>query len=291
MIAQTRQQDPTTDVAAWCEALDVSRSGYYDHRRKAQRPRRQSDENLAKAVHDCFHASRQTYGTPRLRVDLRDLGHRVGRRRIGRLMRQQNLRPKQKRRFVPKTTDSRHGKAVAPPTLLKREALTAPGQVWVTDITYIPTQEGWLYLAAEMDLFSRRIVGWHAKEHMERGLVIEAFQSAVSASRGSLRGLLHHSDQGSQYVSADFVGLLDTLGVERSMSRRGNCYDNAAMESFWATLKAECFDSKEIPATRQQARSMIFDYIEAFYNPRRRHSSLGYVAPLQFEQQHSTLAA
>ena len=141
-----------------------------------------------------------------------------------------------------------------------------------------------------MDLFSRRIVGWDAKAHMERGLVIEAFQSAVAASRGSLRGLLHHSDQGSQYVSADFVELLGTLGVERSMSRRGNCYDNAAMESFWATLKTECFHGP-IPATRQQARSMIFDYIETFYNPKRRHSSLGNLSPLQFEQQNATLAA
>lgn len=290
MIRQVQHDDPDTDVAAWCRALEVSRSGYYDHLGKAERPRRQEDASLAEVVHDCFQASRQTYGTPRLRDDLRDLGHRVGRRRIGRLMRQQDLHAKQKRRFVPRTTDSRHGKAVAPPVLLAREAPTAPNQVWVTDITYVPTREGWLYLAAEMDLFSRRIIGWDAKEHMERGLVIEAFQSAVAASRGSLRGLLHHSDQGSQYVSADFVELLGTLGVERSMSRRGNCYDNAAMESFWATLKTECFHG-QIPATRQQARSMIFDYIETFYNPKRRHSALGNLSPLQFEQRNSTLAA
>jgi transposase InsO family protein len=245
---------------------------------------------LAEVVQDCFQASRQTYGTPRLREDLRELGHRVGRRRIGRLMRQQDLHTKQKRRFVPRTTDSRHGKAVASPVLLTREAPTEPNQVWVTDITYVPTKEGWLYLAAEMDLFSRKIVGWDAKEHMERGLVIEAFQSAVAASHGSLRGLLHHSDQGGQYVSTDFVELLGTLGVERSMSRRGNCYDNAAMESFWATLKTECFHGP-IPATRQQARSMIFDYIETFYNPKRRHSALGYRSPIQFEQRNSNLAA
>ena len=290
MIRQVHLDDPNTDVAAWCRALEVSRSGYYDHLGKAQRPRRQEDVRLAEVVQDCFQASRQTYGTPRLREDLRELGHRVGRRRIGRLMHQQDLHAKQKRRFVPRTTDSRHGKAVAPPVLLTREAPTEPNQVWVTDITYVPTKEGWLYLAAEMDLFSRRIVGWDAKAHMERGLVIEAFQSAVAASRGSLRGLLHHSDQGSQYVSADFVELLGTLGVERSMSRRGNCYDNAAMESFWATLKTECFHGP-IPATRQQARSMIFDYIETFYNPKRRHSSLGNLSPLQFEQQNATLAA
>jgi putative transposase len=290
MIRQAHRDDPNTDVAAWCRALEVSRSGYYDHLRKAGRPRRREDTSLAEVVHDCFRASRQTYGTPRLREDLRALGHRVGRRRIGRLMRQQDLHPKQKRRFVPKTTDSGHGKAVAPPVLLERDAPTAPNQVWVTDITYIPTREGWLYLAAEMDLFSRKIVGWDAKEHMERGLVIEAFQRAVSASEGRLRGMLHHSDQGSQYVSTEFIALLETFGVERSMSRRGNCYDNAAMESFWATLKAECFHG-EIPATRQQARSMIFDYIQTFYNPKRRHSALGYLSPIQFEQRNVTLAA
>ena len=222
-------------------------------------------------------------------MDLRALGHRVGRRRIARLMREQGLRPEQKRRFVPRTTDSRHGRPVAPQKLLERAATNAPGQVWVSDITYIPTGEGWLYLAAEMDLFSRRIVGWDAREHMERSLVIGALENAVAASTGPLRGLLHHSDQGSQYASHDFAAALAVLGIEPSMSRRGNCYDNAAMESFWATLKAECFD-REIPATRQQARSMIFDYIESFYNPRRRHSSLGYISPAQFELQTQSRA-
>lgn len=171
-----------------------------------------------------------------------------------------------------------------------KHALTdAPGQVWVSDITYIPTAEGWLYLAAEMDLFSRRIVGWETREHMERSLVIGALGNAVAASTGSLRGLLHHSDQGSQYASHDFGTALANLGIEPSMSRRGNCYDNAAMESFWATLKTECFH-RELPATRQQARSMIFDYIETFYNTRRRHSSLHFLSPLQFEQQTQSKA-
>jgi putative transposase len=176
------------------------------------------------------------------------------------------------------------GFGVAPQKLLERAATDAPGQVWVSDITYIATAEGWLYLAAEMDLFSRRIVGWDAREHMERSLVVGALENAVAASTGTLRGLLHHSDQGSQYASHDFRAALATLGIEPSMSRRGNCYDKAAMESFWATLKAECFDA-EIPATRRQARSMIFDYIETFYNPLRRHSSLGYLSPAQSEQQ------
>lgn len=267
-----------------CEVLGVSRSGYYAHRHKPQGVRHRQDTLLRGVLARCFRDSRHTYGSPRLRADLRALGHRVGRRRISRLMREQGLRPKQKLRFVPKTTDSRHGRPVAPPRLLERAPADGPGQVWVSDITYIPTREGWLYLAAEMDLFSRRIVGWDAREHMERGLVINALESAVSTCHGRLLGLLHHSDQGSQYASRDFTTRLSQLGIEPSMSRRGNCYDNAAMESFWATLKAECFD-REMPATRQQARSMIFDYIETFYNPRRRHSSLGYLSPAQFEQQ------
>jgi transposase InsO family protein len=270
--------------ASFCAALKLSRSGYYAHRHKPRGARRRQDAQLREVVTECFRASRHTYGTPRLRAELREMGHRLGRRRIARLMREQGLRPKQKRRFIPKTTDSRHGRPVAPNLLLDRPAPDAPGQVWLTDITYIPTREGWLYLAAEMDLFSRRIVGWDAREHMERGLVISALENAVAASGGSLRGLIHHSDQGSQYASHDFTAKLTCLGIEASMSRRGNCYDNAAMESFWATLKAECFD-REIPATRRQARSMIFDYIETFYNPRRRHCSLGYLSPDQFEHQ------
>lgn len=262
----------------------MSRSGYYAHRRKPQGHRRCQDTLLRGVLARCFRDSRHTYGSPRLRADLRALGHRVGRRRISRLMREQGLRPKQKRRFIPQTTDSRHGRPVAPPKLLDRPATDGPGQVWVSDITYIPTREGWLYLAAEMDLFSRRIVGWDARDHMERGLVISALENAIAGRHGRLRGLLHHSDQGSQYASRDFTTRLTQLGIDPSMSRRGNCYDNAAMESFWATLKAECFD-REMPATRRQARSMIFDYIETFYNPRRRHSSLGYLSPVQFEQQ------
>jgi putative transposase len=270
-------------VRSLCAALGVSRSGYYAHRHKPDGARRRQDEELRHTVAECFKTSRHTYGTPRLRMDLRDEGHRIGRRRIARLMREQGLRPKQKRRFIPRTTDSRHGRPVAPQKLMERTVIDAPCQVWVSDITYIPTGQGWLYLAAEMDLFSRRIVGWDAREHMDRSLVTGALENAVAASTGSLRGLLHHSDQGSQYASHDFSAALAALGIEPSMSRRGNCYDNAAMESFWATLKAECFD-REIPATRQQARSMIFDYIETFYNPRRRHSALDFLSPIEFEQ-------
>ena len=265
-----------------CAALAVSRSGYYAHRSKARGARRCQDRLLAEIATGCFRDSRHTYGSPRLRIDLRERGHRVGRRRIVRLMKEAGLHPKQKRRFVPKTTDSGHGRPVAPHRLLDQPAPDAPGKVWVADITYVPTAEGWLYLAAEMDLFSRRIVGWQACDHMESGLVTAALDHAVAASTGRLRGLIHHSDQGSQYASREFTAKLAGLGISPSMSRRGNCYDNAAMESFWATLKAECFD-RELPATRGQARAMIFDYIEGFYNRHRRHGSLGHLSPEQFE--------
>lgn len=270
---------PLTEI---CAALGISRSGYYAHRNKARGARRREDRILAEITTACFRDSRHTYGSPRLRADLRDHGHRVGRRRIARLMREAGLRPKQKRRFVPKTTDSGHRRPVSPNLLKDRPAPDAPAKVWVADITYVPTAEGWLYLAAEMDLFSRRIVGWQTSDHMETSLVSAALDHAVAAGTGRPRGLTHHSDRGSQYASGDFTGKLASLGIIPSMSRRGNCYDNAAMESFWATLKAECFD-RELPATRSQARAMIFDYIEVFYNRLRRHSSLDYLSPAQFE--------
>jgi transposase InsO family protein len=240
-----------------CQTLEISRSGFYGHLGKAQRPRRQQDEILTLEIQDAFEQSRHTYGTPRLRHDLLTRGHRCGRRRIARLMRQQGLRPWQKRRFVPRTTDSSHGRSPAPQRLLHAPAPSRPGQVWVTDITYIPTREGMLFLAAEIDLCSRKVLGWATAEHMETSLVLEAFHKAVTRSQTTPTGLVHHSDQGSQYASDAFQSALAQLGILQSMSRRGNCYDNATAESFWATLKTECFHH-QLPATRAQARTMIF---------------------------------
>ena len=273
-------------TAEICQALDISRSGFYSHLHKSSRPRRQQDQLLADEVRQAFAESRNTYGTPRLRHELRDRGHRCGRRRIARLMRQQQLRPIQKRRFVPRTTDSSQTRFPAPQRLLDAPAPSAPGQVWVTDITYIPTQEGWLFLAAEIDLFSRKVVGWATSNSMETPLVLHALQRATKHAPGRLCGLIHHSDQGSQYSSHLFTSTLQSLGIHQSMSRRANCYDNAAAESFWATLKTECF-AHQIPPTRAHAKSMIFDYIETFYNPVRRHSSLGFLSPIAFENLHS----
>jgi putative transposase len=290
LIEHFRAEDSTErfTMKEICTALEISRSGFYDHTHKHRRPRRLQDEVLAREVRDAFLESRATYGTPRLRHELRERGHACGRRRIGRLMRQQGLHALRKGRFIPRTTDSSHGREVAPPRLLEMPAPTEPNQVWVTDLTYIPTAEGWLFLAAELDLFSRRVLGWAAGDTMETGLVLEALDKAVAQSRGRLAGLLHHSDQGSQYASHDFTTALAELDVDQSMSRRGNCYDNATAESFWATLKTECFNNI-IPPTRDDAKTMIFDYIETFYNPVRRHSALGFLSPVAFENQfHNT---
>jgi transposase InsO family protein len=269
-------------VVAACAALGASRSGYYAHRCKPQRARRQQDRELAAVIVDCFRDSRHTYGTPRLRTELRERGHKVGRRRIARLMRQERLSPKQKRRFVPKTTDSGHGRPVPPNLLKDQPPPTAPWQVMVADITYIPTAEGWLYLAAEMDLHTRRITGWETADHMERSLVVAALEQAVSKAPGRVSGLIHHSDQGSQYASADFRALLGVLGLRASMSRRGNCYDHATRESFWSTLKLELVYRRDF-ATHPEARAAIFDYIEAFYNRERLHRTLDFLSPTAFE--------
>ena len=265
-----------------CDTLNVSRSGYHAHLRKHQRPRRRQDAQLATEIRAAFSASRQTYGSPRLVHSLRGKGLRHGKNRIARLMREQHLRVRQKRRFVPRTTIADKTSPVAPNHLLKRPAPTRPNEVWVTDITYRSTREGWLYLAAEMDLYSRRILGWSTREDLATALPNAALERALQARGLQQNGLLHHSDRGCQYTSAEFRQRLKLRGITASMSRTANCYDNSTMESFWATLKAECFGST-IPATRAEARSLVFDYIETFYNPVRLHSALGFQSPVAFE--------
>jgi putative transposase len=265
-----------------CQALSVSRSGYHAHLHKAQRPRRRQDAQLANEIRAAFTASRQTYGSPRLVHCLRDKGLHHGKNRIARIMREQHLCVRQKRRFVPRTTITDKTSPVAPNHLLLRPAPTRTNEVWVTDITYLPTREGWLYLAAEMDLYSRRILGWSTHETLATALPNAALERALQTRNSKQNGLLHHSDRGCQYTSTEFRNRLKLRGITASMSRKANCYDNAAMESFWATLKAECFGTI-IPTTRAQARSMVFDYIETFYNPVRLHSALGFQSPVAFE--------
>lgn len=278
-----QEHQPDLDLTAACETLEVSRSGYYAHQRKPQRPRRVQDTLVAGEVRDAFSKSRHTYGAPRLCQALRRKGLRHGKNRIARLMRQQGLRVRQKRRFVPRTTIAAKDALPAPNHLLERAAPQRLNEVWLTDITYIPTAEGWLYLAAEMDLCSRRIVGWSTHDNLATQLPLQALQRALQTRGTGLRDLLHHSDRGCQYTSSQFRDSLRLRGITQSMSRKANCYDNAAMESFWATLKAECF-GPALPATRTQATSMIFDYIETFYNTVRLHSSLGYQSPVSFEK-------
>lgn len=225
---------------------------------------------------------RENYGTPRLRRALRRSGITVSRERIARIMREEGLEVNQKRSFIPRTTVADPAAVPAPNRLLHQPPPARPDQVWVSDITYIKTGEGWLFLAAVMDLRTRRIPGWVTADHMRTELVEEALHRARSARSGrDLTGTVLHSDRGSQYSSAAFRRGLELLRMNQSMSRKGNCYDNAAMESFWATLKTEAFRAE--PATRAEARLLIHDYIDAFYNTRRLHSSLNYMSPLDFE--------
>jgi putative transposase len=268
-----------------CEVLQVRRSSYYKSKQSGPSRREQDDAVLAAQVAQVHRHSRRTYGAPRVVRELRAQGVRTSKRRCARLLKAQGLNGRKRGRAKPRTTDSRHGKVPAPNRLAQQPPPSGPNQVWVTDITYIETGEGWLYLAAILDLWSRRIVGWACAPTLHASLVLCALVRALQHRRPSA-GLLHHSDRGSQYVCTDYVAALQRVGIERSMSRAGNCYDNAAMESFWSTLKLDTQIDHHIPDTRRAAELVIFDYIETFYNPTRRHSSLDYLSPVAFEKLH-----
>ncbi len=264
-----------------CKVLGVSRSGYYAWRRRGKSRRVQQNEVLAADIVQIHQASRGTYGSPRVHAELRARGRVAGRHRVARLMRKAQLTARPRRRVRP-TTDSNHTPPVAPNVLDRSFRVEAPNVAWVTDITYIWTREGWLYLAAILDLFSRRVVGWAMSETIDRKLPLDALDMALRSRRPS-RGLLHHSDRGSQYASADYRKVLERRGIQCSMSRRGNCWDNAVAESFFGRLKTELVHQVDFP-TRAAAKSALFDYIEVFYNRQRRHSHLGYVSPAEFEK-------
>ena len=284
--AEPGQQKASIQVL--CVLFEVSRSGYYDHLGKVERVRRQQDLQLGQQMEAVFQASRESYGSPRLVDALHKQGVRCGKNRIRRLMCERGLKAKQKCRRKPRTTDSCHALPVAPNLLQEVPKPSAINECWVNDITYIATQQGWLYLAGTLDCYSRRIVGWQVAASLEREVVLGAVRRAFSGRRPE-SGLVYHSDRGCQYASRQCQKLLADQGAQQSMSRRGNCYDNAMMESFWATLKTECFGDY-VPATRSEAKSMLFDYIEVFYNRQRAHSALGYLSPVQFEQQLKAVA-
>jgi transposase InsO family protein len=268
---------------ALADALEVSPSGFEGHRQKPLRPRAQQDEQLRPIITESFIQSLSSYGSPRIQRDLRALGRRCGTNRISRLMREQGLRAKQKRRFRPMTTQSSHGLPPAENWLAKVPAPDRPGQIWQSDITYIETAEGWLYLAFTLDACSRRCLAYHCGDELSAELVLTTFRRALRTAP-PVAGLIHHSDRGIQYASAAFQRQLASRSITPSMSRKANPYDNALAESFVATLKTECFGGF-IPPSKAVARLMLFQYIEGFYNPRRRHSALDYRSPLQFEQE------
>jgi transposase InsO family protein len=267
-------------IALMCRVLGVSVSGFYAWRKRPMPERAKVDARLAVEVAASHKRSRGRYGSPRVHADLRAGGVRVGRKRVERLMREQGLQARRRRRFK-KTTDSAHGQPIAPNVLERDFETSAPNEVWVTDVTYVWTDEGWLYLAAIIDLFARRVVGWGASESNDTTLALVAL-SMASSRRKPPRGLVHHSDRGSPYASDEYRRALTKLGVVASMSRKGDCWDNAVAESFFATLKAELVDDADY-ATRAAAIASIGDYIESFYNRERRHSHLGYVSPVEYE--------
>jgi transposase InsO family protein len=266
-----------------CLHLEVSASGYYDWQRRHSCPgqRAMEDQALAQEIGRIHTRSRETYGAPRVEKELRKKGRCHGRNRVARLMKEQGLCGRQNGRYRVQTTDSNHDQPIAPNRLAEAPRATAPNQLWVADITYIETNEGWLYLAAILDLYSRKIVGWAMSERIDTALVLKALAMALLHRRPPAK-LLFHTDRGVQYASGDYRQALGNAGLVASMSRRGNCYDNATMESFWSTLKLELV-YRRLFDTRTQARMQIFDYIEAFYNRQRTHSALGYHSPVDFE--------
>jgi putative transposase len=267
-------------VELLCDVLEVSRSGYYAWTKRTPPVRAQSDALLKAQIAAVHRISRGTYGSPRVHAELRSKGQRVSKKRVERLMREGGLQARRKRPFR-RTTDSNHTLPIAPNVLDRQFDVKAPNQAWVTDVTYIATHEGWLYLAAILDLFSRRVVGWATSATNDRALALDMLEQALRTRRPAT-GLVHHSDRGSPYASEDYRQALARRGFIASMSRTGNCWDNAVAESFFATLKAELVEHERYP-TRAIATASIGDYTETFYNPVRRHSHLGYISPMEFE--------
>lgn len=267
-------------ITVLCHVLGVSRSGYYAWCKRPQAARVRSDAQLAAKVAAVHKRSRKAYGSPRVHAELRAKGTRVGEKRVARLMRENGLEARRKRRFR-KTTDSNHSHPIAPNLLARQFDVGAPNCVWVTDVTAVWTLEGWLFLAAMIDLYSRRVVAWSTSANNDTLLALDVLRAGLRLRRPAA-GLVHHSDRGSPYASADYRAELKRHGLVASMSRKGDCWDNAVAESFFATLRAELVDHEKY-ATHATATASIADYIDNFYNVERRHSHLGYINPIEFE--------
>lgn len=270
-------------ISALCQALEVSSSGYYDWEQRKLCPaaRALEEKKLRADITRIHKESRQTYGAPRVQVQLRAQGQRHGRNRISRLMRQEGICGRQKKRYRVVTTDSKHDQPIAPNRLVDAPVATGPNQIWVADITYVSTAQNWVYVAAILDLYSRRIVGWAVSPHINTTLVMQALAMALT-HRQPPAGLIFHSDRGVQYASSQYRQALEQAQLVASMSRQGNCYDNAAMEAFWSTLKLELIYRRQFQDAAQ-LRHALFDYVEVFYNRQRLHSALAYQTPAQFE--------
>jgi putative transposase len=268
-------------VQRLCQVLDVSQSGYFAWRSRPAGPRQREDLVLVAHLRSAFTRSKGTYGSPRMTRELQDAGLPVGRRRTARLMRENGLKARQKRPFK-RTTDSHHAFPIAPNLIEQNFSAERPNQKWNADISYVWTREGWLYVAVVLDLFARRVVGWAVRDRLHKELALEALRKALAIRRPG-QGLIHHSDRGSQYCSPAYQAELKRHDAQISMSARGNCYDNAVVETFFKTLKSELV-WRTVFQTRAEATEAIARYIDGFYNPIRRHSTLDFVSPAQFER-------
>jgi len=268
-------------VRILCDVLEVSPAGYYAWRARQESRRSTANRQLVNDIKRVYRDAYGRYGSPRIHIELKAQGRGVSRGRIERLMRHHGIRAIMARPRWVRTTDSRHDLPIAPNLLDRHFVAPAPNCVWLADITYVETDQGWLYLATVMDLYSRRIVGWAMADHLRTELPLAALRMAIAAKQPG-PGLIHHSDRGVQYASADYRKVIQSAGFQSSMSRKADCYDNAPMESFFHTLKTELVHHRHY-ATRQEARREIFAYIEGFYNRTRRHSAIGYISPIEME--------
>jgi putative transposase len=269
-------------VELLCDVLGVGRSGFYAWCIRPESKHAKDDRRIGGAVRVAFDSSKRRYGSPRIRAELQAAGQTVGRHRIARLMRVQGLQARRRRKFIA-TTNSKHAFPTAKNLVARRFEATAKDQIWVGDVTFIATLEGWLYLAVLLDLYSRKVVGWAMGPRNDESLTVAALKMALEERRPQARQLVHHTDRGTTYASSEYQDILQRNEIQCSMSRKGDCWDNAVAESFFSSLKTEAFADMSFPS-RDAARRVVFEYIAAFYNPTRRHSYLGYMSPMEFER-------